>query len=117
MLNFDYYTGENLAFCYDLKASMLEEGNEEKIFCKLSAQKIRKEIYDILSQKLELEDITKIPNVKWMLASFSICCMALGEVKGNEYETRFMQMAEEWEKNSYLEQKDRLYKLLYINKD
>lgn len=115
MLNFDYYTGENLAFCYDLKASMLEEGNEEKIFCKLSAQKIRKEIYDILSQKLELEDITKIPNVKWMLASFSICCMALGEVKGNEYETRFMQMAEEWEKNSYIEQKERLLKLLNIN--
>ena len=50
-----------------------------------------------------------------MLASFSICCMALGEVKGNEYETRFMQMAEEWEKNSYIEQKERLLKLLNIN--
>lgn len=112
MLNFDYYTGENLAFCYDWKASMLEEGNEEKIFCKLSAQKIRKEIYDILSQKLELEDISKIPNVKWMLASFAICCMALGEEKGTEYEVRFIKMAEEWEKNSYVEQKKKLQDLL-----
>ncbi len=112
MLNFDYYTGENLAFCYDWKASMLEEGNEEKIFCKLSAQKIRKEIYDILSQKLELEDISKIPNVKWMLASFAICCMALGEEKGTEYEVRFIKMAEEWEKNSYVKQKKKLQDLL-----
>ena len=91
---------------------MLEEGNEEKIFCKLSAQKIRKEIYDILSQKLELEDISKIPNVKWMLASFAICCMALGEEKGTEYEVRFIKMAEEWEKNSYVEQKKKLQDLL-----
>ena len=112
MLNNDYYTGENLAFCYDLKASMLEVGYEEKIFCKLSAQKIRKEIYDILSQKLEIEDISKIPNVKWMLASYATCCMAIGEEKGKEYEERFVRMAAKWEIESYMKQKEKLQELL-----
>ena len=112
MLNFDYYTGENLAFCYDMKASLLEDKNEEKIYCKFAAQKIRKEIYEILSQRLELEDITKIPNVKWMLASYAICCMVLGERKGSEYEEYFFQMADEWEKNTYMEQKEKLMTLL-----
>ncbi len=113
MLNFDYYTGENLAFCYDMKASLLEDKNEEKIYCKFAAQKIRKEIYEILSQRLELEDITKIPNVKWMLASYAICCMVLDkQEKMQKYEEYFFQMADEWEKNTYMEQKERLITLL-----
>lgn len=113
MLNFDYYTGENLAFCYDMKASLLEDKNEEKIYCKFAAQKIRKEIYEILSQRLELEDITKIPNVKWMLASYAICCMVLDkQEKRQKYEEYFFQMADEWEKNTYMEQKEKLITLL-----
>lgn len=113
MLNFDYYTGENLAFCYDMKASLLEDKNEEKIYCKFAAQKIRKEIYEILSQRLELEDITKIPNVKWMLASYAICCMVLDkQEKMQKYEEYFFQMADEWEKNTYMEQKEKLRTLL-----
>lgn len=36
---------------------------------------------------MELEDITNIPNVKWMSATFSICCYALGkQEEGRKYE-------------------------------
>lgn len=112
MLNYDYYTGENLAFCYNYKAFLLSD-SEEKIYCKLSAQKIREEIFNILSQKLELEDITKIPNVKWILASYTICAMALDkQEKRQKYEEYFFQMADEWEKNTYMEQKEKLITLL-----
>ena len=109
MLNYDYYTGENLAYCYDYKALQLPQGSDERVFCKHYAQKIRKEIYDNLSEKLELEEITKIPNVKWMLATYATCCFLVGEFeKGEKYEKLFIERAVKWEMESYFLQKEKL---------
>ncbi len=112
MLNFDFYTGENLAYCYDFKASLISDA-DEKIFCKWSAKKIRNEILTNLSKKIEFEDIKNVPNVKWMLATLASCCFCAGEKEqGEQYEQKFLEMAVEWEKHTYHEQKEKLHNLL-----
>ncbi|MBQ2376654.1 MAG: hypothetical protein II298_08310 [Bacteroidales bacterium] len=115
MLNYDFYTGENLAYCYDKKSFLLEE-NEEKIYYKIQAKKIREKIYKILSEKFELEDRSKIPNIKWMSATYAICCYTCNEVeKGYDYEKDFKSMAKQWEIDTFEEQKKELEQLLNTN--
>lgn len=83
-----------------------------------SGKKIREQLYKILSSKMELEDITNIPNVKWMSATFSICCYALGkQEEGRKYEKLFKDMAEQWEKDTYNFQKEELKQLINIEVD
>ncbi|WP_290376615.1 tetratricopeptide repeat-containing protein, partial [Duncaniella muris] len=116
MINYDFYTGENLAFCFDKKSALLNDGNDEKIYCRIQAKKIREQLFKILSSKIELEDIRSIPNIKWMSATFSICCYALGEVEdGKKYETIFKETAEHWEISTYESQKEELKQLLNLN--
>lgn len=115
MISYDFYTGENLAFCFDKKSTLLNDGEDEKIYCRIQAKKIREQLYKILSSKMELEDITNIPNVKWMSATFSICCYALGkQEEGRKYEKLFKDMAEQWEKDTYNFQKEELKQLINI---
>lgn len=116
MINYDFYTGENLAFCLDKKSALLNDGNDEKIYCRIQAKKIREQLFKILSSKIELEDIRSIPNIKWMSATFSICCYALGKVEdGKKYETIFKETAEHWEISTYESQKEELKQLLNLN--
>ena len=116
MINYDFYTGENLAFCFDKKSALLNDGNDEKIYCRIQAKKIREQLFKILSSKIELEDIRSIPNIKWMSATFSICCYALGKVEdGKKYETIFKETAEHWEISTYESQKEELKQLLNLN--
>ena len=118
MINYDFYTGENLAFCFDKKSSLLNDNDEEKIYCRVQAKKIREQLFKILSSKIELEDVKGIPNVKWMSATFSICCYALGKIEdGKKYETIFREMAEQWEINTYELQKEELKQLLNMEFD
>ena len=118
MISYDFYTGENLAFCFDKKSALLNDGEDEKIYCRIQAKKIREQLYKILSSKMELEDITNIPNVKWMSATFSICCYALGkQEEGRKYEKLFKDMAEQWEKDTYNFQKEELKQLINIEVD
>lgn len=113
VINYDFYTGENLAYCYNKKSSLLADGDDEKIYCRIQAEKIREQIYKRLSEKFELEDRDKIPNAKWMSATYAICCYANNETKkGNEYEDYFKSIADEWEINSYENQKKELEQLL-----
>ena len=113
MINYDYYTGENLAFCYNKKASLMPADEEERIYCKVQSEKIRNKIYEILSSKIELEKIDKIPNAKWMSATFSICCYAKDEIeKGRQYEKVFRELAHSWEIETYNLHKEELEQLL-----
>uniref|UniRef100_UPI0025B6B290 hypothetical protein n=1 Tax=uncultured Duncaniella sp. TaxID=2768039 RepID=UPI0025B6B290 len=74
------------------------------------------QLFKILSSKIELEDIRSISNIKWMSATFSICCYALGEVEdGKKYETIFKETAEHWEISTYESQKEELKQLLNLN--
>ena len=115
MLNYDFYTGENLAYCYDKKSFLLED-DEEKIYCKIQAKKIREKIYKILSEKFELEDICKIPNIKWMSATYAICCYTCNEIEtGYKYEKYFKSIAKKWEIDTFDEQKKELEQLLNTN--
>ena len=112
MLNYDFYTGENLAYCYD-KKSFLSEDYDEKIYCKIQAKKIREKIYKILSEKFDLEDIYKIPNIKWMSATYAICCYTCNEMgEGSKYENYFKSIAKKWEIDTFEEQKKELEQLL-----
>lgn len=118
MINYDFYTGENLAFCFDKKSTLLNDDENEKIYCRVQAKKIREQLYKILSSKMEFENIKNIPNIKWMSATFSICCYALGkQEEGNKYEELFKGMAEQWEKDTYDFQKEELKRLLNIKVD
>ena len=118
MINYDFYTGENLAFCFDKKSTLLNDDGNEKIYCRVQAKKIREQLYKILSSKMEFENIKNIPNIKWMSATFSICCYALGkQEEGNKYEELFKGMAEQWEKDTYDFQKEELKRLLNIKVD
>lgn len=39
MISYDFYTGENLAFCFDKKSTLLNDGEDEKIYCRIQAKR------------------------------------------------------------------------------
>ena len=57
----DYYNGENYALCLNIAASV-EEKQDEKIFYKIAAKKVRQEIVEILSYLSEEEEFSRSIN-------------------------------------------------------
>lgn len=111
----EYYNGDNLAYCLNLKASVVED-KEERDELNIEARRIRKEIInrnkDIISEEIDTEEEI------WLISTLANCYFALNKKEeATKCENLFLSKADRDMKNSYLEQKDRLFKLLYINKD
>lgn len=109
----DYYNGENYALCLNIKATLIDDV-EEKMYCNFEAKKVRQEIIQILDKVVKFEEINQRDDKKWVFATLANCYFALNDVnKGNEYEERFKkEHDEEWELDTYIQNKNELMKIL-----
>lgn len=74
----DYYNGENLATCYDMRAE-LQTNRDEALFDRMSAQKTRREIVVNLTLILEDQASSDRSDLKWIHATMANCLVALGD--------------------------------------
>jgi hypothetical protein len=98
----DYYTGENLALCYNLRAKLQSDPNE-KTYDTLSALKIRKSIIDTLLGEISLPQFEQRSDKKWVYATLANCFLAINQVKDKEiYESKFaLENPSKWELETY----------------
>ncbi|KLU62691.1 hypothetical protein CEB3_c10030 [Peptococcaceae bacterium CEB3] len=111
-LNNDYYTGENYAFCLDLRRNSVED-SEEKIYLKLRAKKARQKIIGFLEIVTRDSDFEKREDKEWVFASISTCYYALNDdVKGHYYEDKFKnEFTSPWEEETFNDSKGKILSL------
>jgi Fe-S-cluster formation regulator IscX/YfhJ len=108
----DYYNGENYALCLNFAAS-IESNADEKTFYVIAAKKARQEMLHILAYLCDKEENLQSIN-KWPYATLANCYFGLGDNEnGVKYEKVFFNLVDlDWEKNTYLENKEMLIKLI-----
>jgi hypothetical protein len=74
----DYYNGENLATCSNMRAE-LQANPDEALFDRMSAHKTRQHIVANLTPVLEDEASTERGDLKWIHATMANCLFALGD--------------------------------------
>jgi hypothetical protein len=79
----DYYNGENLATCLDLRAAIQQDPNE-KLFDQMSAKKTRQALKAILDKLMDSDDVKERSDRKWIYATAANVAFALGDTKGGE---------------------------------
>lgn len=99
----DYYNGENLATCYDFRADKQMDPAEAQ-FDRMSAQKIRQALVEILLEIRASSNFDQRSDRHWILATLANCSYGLGkEAVGNEFETAFFEESPaDWERQTYL---------------
>jgi hypothetical protein len=108
----NYYTGENYAFCLNLKAMKIQE-NEEKIYCNFEAKKTRHKIIQNLEEIVADEEFANRIDIKWVYATLSHCYLAIGnQEKVLEFENKFLLNSLDWEKKTFENSKKQLIKIL-----
>lgn len=113
----DYYTGENYALCLNIKANELDEStqNEEIIYSNFEAKKVRQQIIKNLEAIKEEEDFQKRLDQKWIYATLANCYYAIeSNILAAQYQDLYFKSEGllDWEKNTYLDNKNLLLKLL-----
>jgi len=85
----DYYNGENLATCYDMRAELQTNPNEA-LFDQMSAHKTREDIVANLRPVLEDQASSERSDLKWIHATMANCLFALGDdAAANFHEVQF----------------------------
>lgn len=107
----DYYTGENYAYCLNLKATTITD-EEEKSELNIIAKRVRKEIYNSFHDIVP-EEINSDYEV-WMLATLATCAFVLKKEDYAYFEELFLSKAKSFMRESYFEQKEKIIKLLNI---
>jgi tetratricopeptide (TPR) repeat protein len=88
----DYYNGENLAACYDMRAD-LQTNPEEAQFDRMSAHKTREHIVANLEQLIEDPASAERSDLKWIHATLANCLFALGnDTPARFHEARFLSL-------------------------
>lgn len=88
----DYYNGENLAACFDLKCGV-ESNSEQKTFYTIAAKKTRTTLYDLLSKLINSSDFDDRHDKKWIYATMANICFKLEyKEKATDYENLFYSM-------------------------
>ncbi len=111
-INSDYYTGENYAFCLDLKAKHIAD-EEEMIYCRIEAKKTRVAIIEIIDSLRKDDDFLIRSDLKWIYATLANCYLALGRHEEFiEHENLFFKANPiGWEIDTYNESKHHLQNL------
>lgn len=109
----DYYNGENYALCLNIKSILISD-NEEKTYCNFEAKKVRKEIIEILEKVIKFQEFEQRDDKKWIYATLANCYYAINDVsKADEFEEKFKkEHDEEWELDTYFQNKNELMKVL-----
>jgi tetratricopeptide (TPR) repeat protein len=107
----DYYNGENLATCFDLR-STLQSDRFEKIYDIMSARKIRKTIIAILRLVVDSDEFSERSDQMWIYASLANCHFATDmDDEGNQFEKFFISTSPaKWQLKSYLDGKSSILK-------
>lgn len=88
----DYYNGENLASCFDLK-SRAESDPQQKIFFDIAAENTRKALYHTLAKLIDSPDFEDRNDQKWVYATMASICFNLKyEDEGEHNENLFLKM-------------------------
>jgi len=103
----DYYNGENAATCLDIRSHIQTDENE-KLFDKMSANKIRESIVENLEEVINQNNFEERSDQKWIFATLANCYFCLkNDARGNLFEQKFYQSNPvEWETKTYLESKN-----------
>lgn len=89
----DYYNGENLAACYDMRAD-LQVSADEALFDRMSARKTREHIVTNLERVLVDPTSTERGDLKWIHATLANCLFALGDDDAASiHELKFRELA------------------------
>jgi hypothetical protein len=98
----DYYNGENLAACFDLRAATQVDPVEAQ-FDRLSARKVRESILELLIGVVASKTFTERSDKKWVYATLANCSFALGRsADGSKYESGFLkEKPAKWEIETY----------------
>lgn len=98
----DYYNGENLAACFDLRAATQVDPAEVQ-FDRLSARKVRESILELLIGVIASETFAERSDKKWVYATLANCSFALGHsADGSKYESSFLaEKPAVWEIQTY----------------
>ena len=99
----DYYNGENLATCLDLRANVQVDPDETK-FDRMSARKTRRAVIAFLEPVVaDAETLEQRLDRRWIFASLANCHYALREGSpGQEFEERFRaEHPADWEVSTF----------------
>lgn len=85
----DYYNGENLATCYDLRSRLHTDPNEAQ-YDRMSARKVREGILAELTDAIAQPSFEERSDRRWVYASLANCSYAIGNAQdGERYEAAF----------------------------
>lgn len=85
----DYYNGENLATCYDMRGAQ-QSNPDEALFDRMSARKTRESIVANLERLLRDPNSAERSDMKWIHATMANCLYALGDSDAAaDHEKRF----------------------------
>lgn len=108
----NYYTGENYAFCLNLKATKIQE-RDEKIYCNFEAKKTRETIIQNLEEVLTEDEFENRIDTKWIYATLSHCYLSISnQEKALEYEKEFLSNSLDWEKETFENSKKQLLEVI-----
>ncbi|WP_417247429.1 tetratricopeptide repeat-containing protein [Celeribacter sp.] len=105
----DYYNGENLALCYDLRARE-ERSPEDVMFCNVAANETRNSLINTLRKITSADNFEERSDQKWVYATLANCLFALGsEEEAAVWEDKFRsENPSEWELETYEKGKSNL---------
>ena len=102
----DYYNGENLATCYDMRCE-IHSDPDEVLFDRMSARKVRISIIAILGELVISSEYEERSDRKWIQATLANCHFALGHSDlAKPFELAFFaENPAQWQITTYLEGK------------
>ena len=105
----DYYTGENAATCLEVR-STLQEAEDEALFDRMSARKIREAIIEGLLETVAGEAFAERADQLWVFATLANCCFALERAEeAEQFEAEFLsRQPADWQKDTYFDGKKRV---------
>lgn len=103
----DYYNGENAATCLDIRSHIQTDENEA-MFDRMSAKKIRESIVKKLKEVINQNDFNERSDKKWIFATLANCYFSLDHnTLGGEFEQKFYNSnPTEWDIKTYLDNKN-----------
>jgi tetratricopeptide (TPR) repeat protein len=98
----DYYTGENAANCLELR-STLQTDNNEALYDRMSANKIREAIIENLDIIVEGDDFDERSDQIWIYATLANCSFATGKLEdAKRFELEFYRLKPaDWQIDTY----------------
>ena len=112
----DYYNCGNAAICLELRSSLQDDENEV-LFDRMLATKIRRAVAESLFDLVASSDFGTRDDCIWIFATLANCLFALPRVaEATEFEAKFLALnPANWQKRTYFEGKKTLLEVHKLN--